>query len=153
MVESAGLLVIRNNRILLCHPSNANWIATFSIPKGLIDEGEDHLTCAIRETFEETGIMIDESKIDKTEHFVNYYKGKTIIKRVYYFIADGSDINLENEDNPNVVLRKNLVPNKDGLLEVDWAGFVDKKEAEKVIFWRFRDMLKYIEHEKETGVQ
>jgi bis(5'-nucleosidyl)-tetraphosphatase len=52
---SYGFIVVRRteegDRFLLVK-QHANW----SFPKGHIDEGEDPLTCAKRELFEETGI-------------------------------------------------------------------------------------------------
>jgi predicted NUDIX family NTP pyrophosphohydrolase len=138
MQESAGLLIIKDNKILLCHPTGSNWYATYSIPKGLIDKDEDKISAAIRETFEEIGIIIDSSKIDKTEHIINYYKKGVIFKKVYYFITDGNDINFD------IIPKRNLIPNPEGILEIDWAGFLNKEESEERIFWRFKEMLEYI---------
>ena len=45
-------------KILVCHATNSSW-TKWSIPKGLIDPGEDKYSCAIRELKEETGIDID----------------------------------------------------------------------------------------------
>ncbi|HXR83342.1 MAG TPA: NUDIX domain-containing protein [Hanamia sp.] len=65
--KSAGLLLyhFKNNlpEVLLVHPGGPFWakkeIASWSIPKGEIEENEDPLKAAIRETKEETGISID----------------------------------------------------------------------------------------------
>lgn len=61
MKESAGAVLYRQTErgieVLLVHPSgNYNKKAPWSIPKGLIDEGEEHEATARRETLEETGI-------------------------------------------------------------------------------------------------
>jgi len=52
--ESAGGIVINNDtgKVLLTRQENNVW----SLPKGLIDEGEDALTAAKREIYEETGV-------------------------------------------------------------------------------------------------
>lgn len=57
MVEAAGGLVLRGRgedlRVLVAHrPRYDDW----SFPKGKLDPGEDHLTAALREVVEETGI-------------------------------------------------------------------------------------------------
>ena len=67
MKRSAGLLLYRfKNEIpefFLVHPGGPFWknkdIGSWSIPKGEIEENEDHLKAAIRETEEETGISIN----------------------------------------------------------------------------------------------
>ena len=61
---SAGLLLFRRPRgrleVFLAHPGGPFWAArdlgAWSIPKGLLDPGEDLLTAACREFEEETGI-------------------------------------------------------------------------------------------------
>jgi predicted NUDIX family NTP pyrophosphohydrolase len=65
--RSAGLLLyhFKNNlpEVLLVHPGGPFWakkdIGSWSIPKGEIEENEDPLQAALRETKEETGISID----------------------------------------------------------------------------------------------
>jgi predicted NUDIX family NTP pyrophosphohydrolase len=62
--ESAGLLLFRRSddaiEVFLGHPGGPFWkgkdIGAWSIPKGLIEEGEDGLTAAVREFLEETGL-------------------------------------------------------------------------------------------------
>jgi predicted NUDIX family NTP pyrophosphohydrolase len=63
---SAGLLVFRRApalEFLLVHPGGPFWRGkddgAWSIPKGLIDEGEDHLAAARREFAEETSLRVD----------------------------------------------------------------------------------------------
>ena len=66
MKHSAGLLLyrIRDNRpeVFLVHPGGPFWknkdIASWSIPKGEVAEGEDPLQTAKREFAEETGFAI-----------------------------------------------------------------------------------------------
>ena len=62
--KSAGLLVFRTTRVgpefLLVHPGGPFWRSrddgAWSIPKGLVDPGEDELAAAEREFSEETGL-------------------------------------------------------------------------------------------------
>ena len=61
---SAGLLLYRHAgggfEVLLAHPGGPFWArrdaGAWSIPKGLVEEGEDVLTAACREFEEETGL-------------------------------------------------------------------------------------------------
>lgn len=65
--RSAGLLIYRRAdadvRVLLVHPGGPFWArkddGAWSIPKGLVEENEDALTAAQRETDEEIGIKVD----------------------------------------------------------------------------------------------
>jgi len=62
--ESGGLLLFKRSsgtlEVFLVHPGGPFWknkdASAWSIPKGLIDEGEDPLAAACREFEEETGI-------------------------------------------------------------------------------------------------
>ena len=65
MKQSAGALLYRTRdqklEVLLVHPSgNYNRHKPWSIPKGLVDPGEDFEQAARRETFEETGVVAPE---------------------------------------------------------------------------------------------
>ena len=130
---SAGLVVIQDNKILLVHPSNSPWWGTYSIPKGGIDKREDALEAARRETYEETGIKIKRKHIDsKNAGFIDYKNSKRkIYKRVYYFVA-----------RPKKIITKDMF--KPQIKEVDWVGFLDKNEAKKRIFGRFKPFLKLL---------
>ena len=63
-VLSAGLLLYRraapHPEVFLVHPGGPYWArkdeGAWSVPKGLVDPGEDELACARREFREETGI-------------------------------------------------------------------------------------------------
>lgn len=62
MTLSCGLLMYVNAplRVLLVHPGGPYWrgkdLGAWSIPKGLVDDGEDPLAAAQREFEEETGL-------------------------------------------------------------------------------------------------
>ena len=130
---AAGLVVIQNNKILLVHPTNSPWWGTYSIPKGGIDRKEDALAAAIRETEEETGIKIKKKHISNQDAgFIDYTdnKGK-IYKRVYYFVARPKKEIIEDMFKPQIK-------------EVDWVGFLSKKEAKKRIFGRFKPLLQLL---------
>ncbi len=65
--RSAGLLLFRRAgpgvEFFLVHPGGPFWAkkdeAAWSIPKGLVEEGEDALSAARREVAEETGFVVD----------------------------------------------------------------------------------------------
>jgi ADP-ribose pyrophosphatase YjhB (NUDIX family) len=130
MKTSAGLVIIYQNKILLVHPTNAPWYGTYSIPKGEIEEGEDLLEAAIRETKEEIGITYGRIYIDKTPHKIEYKDKKgDIYKRVWCFV-----INI-NEPPREIILQPE---------EVDWAGFLDKEEATKRILPKLSEALEHL---------
>ena len=64
---SAGILPFRRNNeleVLLAHPGGPYWTrkdaGAWTIPKGLVDPGEDLLAAALREFTEETGFVAQE---------------------------------------------------------------------------------------------
>ena len=66
--RSAGILAVRGEgaglEFFLVHPGGPLWAnkdeGAWSVPKGLLDPGEDPLTCAKRELVEETGFTAPE---------------------------------------------------------------------------------------------
>jgi predicted NUDIX family NTP pyrophosphohydrolase len=66
--ESAGMILFRRSRdgleVFLAHPGGPFWknkdAGAWTIPKGLVDEGETPLVAAQREFYEETGILPEE---------------------------------------------------------------------------------------------
>ena len=122
MVQSAGLAIIYQNKILLVKPTNARWWKSYGIPKGHVEEGESTIDAAIREVKEEVGIEIPKFMIGE-EHELFYTRKEKQWKRIAYFyvlISDLSDIGLESEILPKEMLQ---------LEEVEWAGFVPFEEA------------------------
>ncbi|MBB3355252.1 putative NUDIX family NTP pyrophosphohydrolase [Rhizobium sp. BK049] len=75
-VRSAGLLIYRlcetRPEVLLVHPGGPFWAkkdqGAWSIPKGLIEAGEDELSAAIREAQEELGVEIKGSFVPLGEY-------------------------------------------------------------------------------------
>lgn len=60
MTKTCGILITDGVNLLICHPTNES---IWDIPKGRQDSGENDITTAIRETFEETGLKIKKSKL------------------------------------------------------------------------------------------
>jgi bis(5'-nucleosidyl)-tetraphosphatase len=122
MVQSAGLAIIYQNKILLVKPTNARWWKSYGIPKGHVEEGESSIDTAIREVKEEVGIEIPKFMIGE-EHELFYVRKDKPWKRIAYFyvlISDLSDIGLESEILPKEMLQAE---------EIEWAGFVPFEEA------------------------
>ena len=64
----------------------------FGPPKGSSDEGESMVDCAIRETYEETGIKLDKAEVEKAQRY-------RIDKAVYFYIEmDSESGNFEPPD-------------------------------------------------------
>ena len=124
---SAGLAIIYDNKVLLAHTTSRGWYGSYGIPKGGIEKGESKLDAAIRETEEEVGIKIPKKLIDHTEHTFVVSTKKYGHKIVYYYIVKIdklSQIGLKDLKVPKGQLQ---------VEEVDWAGFLDYKEAMKRI--------------------
>lgn len=122
---SAGLAIIYDNKVLLAHTTSRGWYGSYGIPKGGIEKGESKLDAAIRETKEEVGIKISKNLVDPTEHTFVVSTRKYGNKIVYYYIVkidSLSQIGLKDLKVPKSQLQ---------VEEVDWAGFLDYKEAMK----------------------
>ncbi|SEA10186.1 ADP-ribose pyrophosphatase YjhB, NUDIX family [Segatella bryantii] len=112
---SAGLLVIRDNKILLVQQKNDHDKLHLSIPKGLIEKDEDPLDAAIRETYEETGLKVYRRNIIKTPYLMNI-DSSYIKRRIIYYVAH---------------IHSNVDVSPIDKAEIEWAGFVSYGYAEK----------------------
>ena len=123
---SAGLAIIYDNKVLLAHTTNRGWYGSYGIPKGGIEDGESKLDAAIRETQEEVGIKVPRKLIDTTEHtFTLTTRKYKYTKIVYYYIVKIDDLS-------QIGLKDLRIPKKQlQVEEVDWAGFIDYREAMK----------------------
>jgi predicted NUDIX family NTP pyrophosphohydrolase len=82
---SAGILLFRRRpaglQVLLVHPGGPFWAkkdaGSWSIPKGLANEGEDLLAAAKREFLEETGMAVEGEFLDLGRH--KQPGGKTVV--------------------------------------------------------------------------
>lgn len=117
---SVGLAIIWDNKLLLIHPTNSKWYGTYSFPKGNQEKGETFIETALRETKEEVGLTLLKEQL-QTEPKEILYKARRFI---YYEV--------ELSQKPILTLQPT---------ECDWAGFVNKKDAEKRIYPPFKPLL------------
>lgn len=132
--HAAGLAIFTEGRrkLLLVHPTGAPWSGTYSIPKGLLDPGEDPLEGALRETREETGVAVPREWVDPTPNVVEYRdKRGRVTKRVTWFAADA----------PDGALPERLPKGQLQAEEIDWAGFLGREEAEGKVLRHFAGIV------------
>lgn len=143
MEISAGLLIIFGNKVLLAKPTKGSKVM-WGIPKGKVEEGEQYIDAAIRETREEIGINVPIDKIIDVAYTINYKNKKTNknYKRVIYYVCEVSDLSelgLGSERIP----KEQLQPR-----EISKARFFTVDEAEDKIFWRQKEVLNFIKDER-----
>ncbi len=88
MEKSCGCVVFNNGKVLV----EKSLSGFYGFPKGHIENGETDEECAIRETFEETGIS---ARVDSSSRFsISYLVHDVVPKEVIYFISylNGSDV-------------------------------------------------------------
>jgi predicted NUDIX family NTP pyrophosphohydrolase len=140
--RSAGLAIIYNGLILLGHTTGRGWYKSYGIPKGGIENREDKMSAAIRETHEEVGIKVPRKLIDPTEYTFTV-KTKNYDKIVYYYIVkinSLSDLGIKELKLPKSQLQ---------VEEIDWAGFLDYNEASKRIM---KSQLTVLDNIKNMGL-
>ncbi len=129
ITKSAGIAIIWDNKLLLVHPTYSSWkTGTCGIPKGHIENGEDPLDAAIRETWEEVGIRVSPDQLEPEAHALDIYSdsGK-LTKQIIYFVCRVSDLSEIGVD--SLTIPKSKLQ----LSEVDWAKFVDPLAAYPII--------------------
>jgi 8-oxo-dGTP pyrophosphatase MutT (NUDIX family) len=85
LVTCGTLVVNAHGQLLLCHVTNT---AKWDIPKGLIDPGETPLQAAMRELFEEAGLMFEAGRFEDLGLF-DYRPDK----RLYLFrVRSGTEL-------------------------------------------------------------
>ncbi len=134
MERSAGIAIVCNNKILLCHSTNTRWFGSYMPPKGRIEENEDEVLAACRETFEEVGIKIFPHQLGK-KHMIYYTRAKQVFKEVSIFecyIDSLEDIGVKTDIIPQGMLQ---------IEEINDAKFMNYEEASVRILPRYQEML------------
>ncbi len=123
MEKSCGCVVFNDNKVLIVKSLNG----VYGFPKGHIEENETDVECAIRETFEETGINVS---VDCNNSFkISYFVNENILKNVIFFIAfvNGENVIKVQED------------------ELDDAFWIDIDEVNDILsFNNLKDLWKDI---------
>ena len=99
--SAGGVVVGTDGRIVIVSQKGVSW----SLPKGGVNEGEDHLVAARREIREETGIVALTHVAD-LPHFERSPRGSTHhVKRLVLFLFRTEETRLAPEapDNPEAV--------------------------------------------------
>jgi ADP-ribose pyrophosphatase YjhB (NUDIX family) len=123
---SAGLVVVQNHKILLVHPRNASWWGTYSIPKGIVEPGESPWLTALRETQEETGLLMEKNETVGCVGQIDYPGTKKSVLIFLAYLEHPVFLDFEPND------------------EVDWVGFLTEEKAKPRILPQFKQLLEYI---------
>ena len=128
MEKSCGTITIKDNKVLMVLQN----LGHMSFPKGHVEEGETEEDTAIRETYEETGVIV---KIkENSPRFMVSYPVNNTIKDVIFFFAD-------------VIDDKNIRPQDTEVKEVIWQDI--KKVRESLVYENAQKMwdevLNYLE--------
>lgn len=79
MERSAGILFLNNGSVLMGHATETpHW----DIPKGRIEKGESPINAAIRECFEETGVVVEQHEL-LSLGLIDYTSKKELVLFVY----------------------------------------------------------------------
>jgi 8-oxo-dGTP pyrophosphatase MutT (NUDIX family) len=140
METSAGIILTFQNKILVCHPTNSSIFGTWSIPKGHVEEGEELIEAAYRETLEEIGLKLDFNNIDPDPLKIEYKKNgsNNVYKQIFCFHYEVRNLN-------SIGLDSEILPHKNlQLAEIDFAAFLNKENLDKYLFWRLQPVLQFI---------
>ena len=79
MIRTAGIFIFNtDNKLLICHATNARW-NQWSIPKGLVEENELPMAAALRETYEECGVILEQKDLIELPSVHYKSKKKTLL--------------------------------------------------------------------------
>ena len=98
MKTTCGLFLINKDDELLCVHPTRHPIDVWSVPKGIVDEGESYLDAAIRETFEETSIILntDEHIFHSIGEPFVYPSGKKQLSAHFIFEKQNPELDFDN---------------------------------------------------------
>jgi 8-oxo-dGTP diphosphatase len=87
-IRATLCFIVKDNRVLLLKKSEGLFGAgKWNAPGGKIHDGEDPLSCAVRETFEETNVRVVQPEHVGIVHFYKYDKRGSPDWTAYVFLA------------------------------------------------------------------
>ncbi len=88
MIEavSCGGIVIYKGKILLLYKNYKNRYEGWVLPKGTVEEGEEHADTALREVKEESGATAHIIKFVGTSRYSFQVEGDTVEKQVHWYL-------------------------------------------------------------------
>lgn len=114
--KSCGRIVINNGEVLLVKHNDGH----IAFPKGHIEDGETEEQCALRETFEETGLKV---KIIKGYRYTQtYFVKQDVLKEVVYFLAEKEEGILQRQEKEIASL--GFYPYKDALFLITYLDTI-----------------------------
>lgn len=129
MIKVAGFFLVRkDNKILVCHPTRHS--ATFwSIPKGRLDNDEQPIDAAIRETMEESNVDLSDWQIIHNIEPIIYPNNK---KELYAFVFFENQNKLDF-DSLELKCNSFVEREKGGFPEMDGYKWLTMNEAKEQI--------------------
>jgi 8-oxo-dGTP pyrophosphatase MutT (NUDIX family) len=123
-------------KLLVCHATHARW-NQWSIPKGLMEKGEDLFEVAKRELMEETGIDLDKLNVNKVYSLpsVKYQKQNKLLESFLVI----TDTDIEHHD-----FHCNAIEGKDST-EIDSWKWIALDQAQTWLHESQQRNLKLIE--------
>lgn len=91
-----GVIVIKNGKILLGQRKNAHGEGTWAFPGGHLEFGETVEACAMREVFEETGLMLN--SVRKYDFSEDIFPENNSHYVTLFMIADAFSGELQNRE-------------------------------------------------------
>lgn len=127
-VLAAGIfLVNKDNELLICHPTN-HPITFWSIPKGKVEDGEEIIDAAIRETYEECNVNLTNANSLITLGIVTYTHKKKALQSYLCLETKNPKIDFDSFD---LKCNSNVPEDRGGFPEMDdymWVSFEDAKD-------------------------
>jgi 8-oxo-dGTP pyrophosphatase MutT (NUDIX family) len=129
MIRTAGIFLVRNDHhILIGHPTKHK-PEVWSIPKGQVEEHENIIAAAIRETYEETNIDVSDYKVIYELEPSPYPKTKKVLHGVVLFESE-NPFNFHLFD---IKCNSNVPLDIGGFPEMDDFKWVSLDEAEPLV--------------------
>ncbi len=150
-IHAAGIFVIRKDyKVLICHPTNHS-TDVWSIPKGKIEDGEDAMDAAMRETYEETNIDFHhDDRLSVNKNFdifemdvVDYSHKRKDLKSFVFKEVKHSDIKWSEVE---IKCNSNVPDERGGFAEMDLYKWVTLENAKKLLHYTQSECINKFEN-------